>query len=183
MNANSQQPPLEEMAERIAEAAPVKLAGAAVGLESHRRILHDHARRVHDSHRLDMLALGLKEEDLAKPEDEMGNITISGDHHHTYTVPLLEKTQEKPATPTLPAPQQPVASSGIGNGLKAALVAAAIGGPLAGGLTGWMMSGNDTTTEVVRTLPLEDRILDVWSEGGQVRQRVRLPNEKPSWEK
>ena len=168
------------MAERIAEASPLKAAGMAVGLEDHRRMLRDHAHRVRDSHKAAMRAAGLEGVAGATDDDEdMGDIIISGDHWtRNYHLP-------KPSTPALPAPQQPTAHNGLSRGLKAALITAAVGGPLAGILAGWAAGrgGTDTATEVVRTENLEDRILDIWSAEGQVRQRVRKPNEPPSWEK
>lgn len=73
-----QQTPLEEAGERIAEGMPgMYLAAKAVGLEDHRRMLADHARRVRsDYNRLNRAAGGRVADGDG---DDMGNITITGD--------------------------------------------------------------------------------------------------------
>ncbi len=71
------QTPLEEMAERASETIPgLYVAAGAVGLEDHRRMLAEHARRVRsDYNRLNKVAGG----DVDQGGDDMGNITITGD--------------------------------------------------------------------------------------------------------
>lgn len=52
-------------------------ASYAVGMESHRQMLHDHAQRVRDSHRAQMEVAGFTAG--GDPEDEMGDIIVTGD--------------------------------------------------------------------------------------------------------
>ena len=62
-------------------------AGAkAVALHDHKRMLDDHARRVRDSHRIQMQKLGLKPEDMAE-DDDMGDVFVCGDITTTNQAP------------------------------------------------------------------------------------------------
>jgi len=72
------QTPIEELQERLVEVVPgIHAAALAVGLEDHRRMLADHARRVREDY--NRLAKAAGEPVANQGDPEMGNITITGD--------------------------------------------------------------------------------------------------------
>lgn len=71
--------PVEEIANRAATSgAGLAAAAKAVGLADHKRMLEDHARRVRDSHRVQMARLGL-ELPADEGDDMAGDIFVCGD--------------------------------------------------------------------------------------------------------
>jgi hypothetical protein len=121
--ARSQQTPLQEAAERIGETVPgIHVAAVAVGLEDHRRMLADHARRVRsDYNRLHKQAGGDVSD--AAGDDMGGNITITGDINVAdarQANRILEKlgsvngNGQQPQQPTQPQqPQSPTTWSKV----------------------------------------------------------------------
>lgn len=98
-------------------------AGAkGVGLADHKRLLDDHAKRVRDTHRLQMRSLGLE---LPETEDEdMGDVIVTGDI--TITPPPESAASDpkptRPASRLLPyalAATAALAGGGLGAGLMA----------------------------------------------------------------
>jgi hypothetical protein len=63
--------------------AGLAAAAKAVAVQDHKRLLDDAARRVRDSHRAQMEAVGMTPE---ATDDEMGDVNVSGDHI-TYQMP------------------------------------------------------------------------------------------------
>lgn len=103
--------PAQEAVERLAEGLPgLKLAAGAVGLANHQQLLHDHAKRVQDSHRIQMRALGLELPEGGEAEaDDMG-ITICGDNCFNQAKPDPVPTTSPPPAPQPappPGPAQP----------------------------------------------------------------------------
>lgn len=114
------QSPAEETAERSAETMPgLAAAAAAVGLENHRRMLHQHAKRTTEGHKAQMGALGIDVGD--EDSDEMGNIVITGDitslNPQSVIDSLNGKIPQQQQQPSVPVP----------NGSNFAKTAAAIG--------------------------------------------------------
>lgn len=147
--------PTEEMGKRFGEVVPgLKAAAGAVGLESHRQMLHDYAARVRSDYKFQQSLLGNTIEDDDKPEEEMGDIIITGDLNFggstspEQAISALKSkvatvtskgTAAAPAAPTdtpatPAAPTEPVASAGgasvsagIPTWLKVGLTIAALG--------------------------------------------------------
>lgn len=115
--------PVEEMGKRFGEVVPgLKAAAGAVGLESHRRMLRDHAQRVRDDYKIAAWAAGFEGKVADMPEDDMGDIIITGDLNFGGSTSaeqaikalkgkVVDKTDTgAPDTPA--APTEPVASAG-----------------------------------------------------------------------
>ncbi|GAG18704.1 unnamed protein product, partial [marine sediment metagenome] len=88
----------QELNERMVEAAPSKTIPGLVALRNFIGSTADHRRRVNDDHEAGMSLLGFKTQRPA--EDDMGDISVSGDHtsthQHTY-----EAQKEKSLLPLL----------------------------------------------------------------------------------
>ena len=122
------------MAERAADSLPgLGAAAYAIGLEDHRRALHDFAQRVRIDHRMGLRTLGM--EDLAQQpsEDDMGDIVICGDITNNISGRNLPSAGA-PATPTTPEPAspRPSVSEPAVPGLSGLAKAAVIGSSLLG---------------------------------------------------
>lgn len=132
---------MEEIANRAATSgAGLAAAAKAVGLADHKRMLEDHARRVRDSHRVQMARLGL-ELPADEGDDMAGDIFVCGDI--TNQAPVA-------ATPTATQPitQQPTAQPANAASTTAAKVwpyvlAAALG---SGGLGAGVMAAINSLT-------------------------------------
>lgn len=143
--------PLEEASERAAETIPgLKAAAAAVGLEDHRRMLRDSARRVADSHRAQMSALGMSPE---VEDDEMGNIVITGDINGANAKEIIDALsgQRADTSATQPPQTNPQEKGGIGKtlavaGLAGLMAGAGAGVPLAWYLMNQQPAAQDTDT-------------------------------------
>lgn len=100
--------PAEKIAERVADIAPGLAAAAkAVGVEDHRRMLRDHARRVMDSHRMQAKALGMGDVASESSDDDMGDIIVTGDIHYSgASAPQLPWAKDQPQQPQ-PTPEPP----------------------------------------------------------------------------
>lgn len=85
-SANAGPALLKETAERLAEQSPSLGMPRLVAIENMQNILADQRKRVRDSHRVQMAALGHK----AEEGDEMG-INVAGDTHITITQPAEVK--------------------------------------------------------------------------------------------
>lgn len=127
--------PSEKIAERVADLAPGLAAVAkAVGLEDHRRMLRDHARRVMDSHRMQAKALGMGDVVSESSDDDMGDIIVTGDIHYSgASAPQLPWAKDQPqhqSTPEPPSqpPEEPSLLSKIAKPAAIAAGAAAAGG-------------------------------------------------------
>jgi hypothetical protein len=134
--------PIQELSQLLESAAGLKVVGAAVGLEDHRRLLAGNAKRVRESQRAMARAAGMEDvlEDSGEP-DEMGDILVTGDitiHGGTQAdaaniVKVLKGKaveQQVDSPPVAPGSATP-ATSKLATCGKAALIAAAIGsGPL-----------------------------------------------------
>lgn len=81
-SANAGATLLKEAAERLGEQAPSLGLPRLIALENMHNILSDSRKRVRDSHRVQMAALGHK----AEEGDEMG-INVAGDTHISITQP------------------------------------------------------------------------------------------------
>lgn len=84
-NSNSSTPtntpdsPLQEVRERLAgPGVGLAMAGRVVGLENHRRILADAARRTQEGHRAMARAAGM-EDVVGEKADDMGHLIVTGD--------------------------------------------------------------------------------------------------------
>ena len=154
---DSNQTPLQEAQERIAQGLPgLGLAAQAVGLEDHRRLLAGTAQRLRDSHAAQMRAAG---HSPAEPggDDVAGDIVICGDisvSDPTAAASMIDALRGKPAAaasgtdcqsvlaPSPVAALHPVVSAMQSTAAKLApwlLGAAAIaGGPAGYGLAKWM---------------------------------------------
>lgn len=112
--------PLEEMANRAATAgAGLAAAAKAVAVADHKRMLDDHARRVRDSHRLQMKKLGLEVNDAE--DDEMGDVFVCGDiTTTTATQPPATTQPTSAAAPKILPYVLAAALAGGGLGLGAA---------------------------------------------------------------
>jgi hypothetical protein len=94
-------PPIEEMGKRAAEAGG-GLAAAAKGIATQNFMANQsaHRRRVEDSHRLGMKALGMTDDEFSKPEDEdVGDLTVTGDVYGDEAIRMLKSTPEQPSPP------------------------------------------------------------------------------------
>jgi hypothetical protein len=78
---NDRRQPLDQIAERVAEAAPTRVLPFLAALNNMKGTWADSRRRVNDSHRAQMSAAGL--EDIVKESagkgDEMGDTIVTGD--------------------------------------------------------------------------------------------------------
>lgn len=102
--------PMEEVGERLAEAAPAKSIPFLIGLEHYRSMMSDYRNRTRDDHKLNTKLLteqaGLDMEP-AEPE-EMGDIMVSGDstktenHYHYSSPPAAGKEAPSIARKLLP---------------------------------------------------------------------------------
>jgi hypothetical protein len=113
MMSQQTQTPTEKAAERIAEGLPgLSLAAKAVGLEDHRRMLHEHAKRVREGFLWQSKQSGEipgeKGSVMSTEESEMGNIVITGDislNDSSDTAKLMDALHGKQATATTAQPQ------------------------------------------------------------------------------
>lgn len=131
--------PVQEIGKRTAETVPGLLAAAhAVGLEDHRRMLRESARRVRDGHLASMIAAGFKPEQLGASSsdadgEDMGGIVVTGDITYSGVMPpAMQQPQSHPA---------PAVAGGLPGWVKSGLVAtgmvgSALGGALLPGLMG-----------------------------------------------
>lgn len=112
--------PIQEIAERAAEAAGLTTAKHAAALGHHLRLMEDARRRTWDGHKAGMRAVGAGEPlpMHGEGDDEM-NITITGDIHQ----------QPAPPQPTM-QPQQP-ASKAVTAALAAGMLGLGAGGGMA----------------------------------------------------
>jgi hypothetical protein len=108
---NDPRHPLDQIAERAAEAAPTVLLPKLAALNNLKALWSDHRRRVNDSHALQMKALG--QTPTPAPQDEMGDTIVTGD------IRIMQQ------------PQQPAASNGLSTlgkiGVGAALLTGGAG--------------------------------------------------------
>lgn len=105
--------PVEEIANRSATAGSGLAAAAqAVGLQAHQRMLAEAERRTREGHLAMMRAAGFEPSQLIEEQDDMGNISVSGDTH----VQMVPDSQ--------PNPQQPASA---GRSLLPYVLAAALG--------------------------------------------------------
>lgn len=149
--------PVEEIANRVATSvAGLKVAAGAVGMEDHRRMLRDNARRVADSHRAAMKQLGFASTTEGdEMEEDMGNIIVTGDitigdNGRNTQLPWESPRPTSPAATQQPAPTAPAEPKpGMSNLAKAGLAALALSGPV-GGLAGYFLSKPSTNTTVVQ---------------------------------
>lgn len=98
----------EKIAERVADLAPGMVAAArAMALQDHRRTLNSYQKRVNDSHRMQAKALGMEDVVSDSPEDDMGDIIVTGDIHYIgASAPQLPWSKEQPQQPQQPS-QEP----------------------------------------------------------------------------
>lgn len=154
----SQRTPREEVNKRLAEAGlSLKIAGQAVGLQDHQRMLASHAKRVDQANAMGARVLGMEDAVSQSGDDDMGNIIVTGDINlapgaDTSSLPWMKgAAQTQPTTPSAPsnaapAPQDATAepASGLPGWVKSAAVlgATALGGagvvPIAGAAIDWM---------------------------------------------
>lgn len=134
--------PMEKIAEKVADMAPGLAAVAkVVGVEDHRRMLRDHARRVRDSHKMMAQAVGMGDVVEQSPDDDMGDIFVTGDIHWSgQTAPQLPwskdqpqqspppSTPDQPPEPTEPKPEEPSLLSRIAKPAAIAAGTMAAGG-------------------------------------------------------
>lgn len=125
----AEQSPAAQMAERASEVIPgLGAAAFAVGLENHRRTLHDHAQRLRTDYKIGLRALGVQD-DLATSqpsEDDMGDIVICGDITNNIDG-RTSPTATKPATDASPRPGvSDAAKSGLSGLAKAAVIGSAL---------------------------------------------------------
>ena len=117
-------------------------AALSMGMEDHRRLLRDSAKRIADAHRMGARAVGM--EDIVSKEsegDDMGDIIVTGDiqisgngDHLPWMKNGKAKTKQT-ENPSATQPAQQPANGGLSSLAKAGLVAAAlsgVGGPLVG---------------------------------------------------
>lgn len=117
-------------------------AALSMGMEDHRRLLRDSAKRIADAHRMGARAVGM--EDIVGKDnegDDMGDIIVTGDIQISgdgSQLPWAKNGKAKTNQPENPSATQPVqqpANGGLSSLAKAGLVAAAlsgVGGPLVG---------------------------------------------------
>lgn len=149
------QTPQQEIAERVAEAAPGLAAAAhAEAVQNLRRMNHDYRNRLADSHRWQAESLGKTA--TSSEEGDMGNLVVCGDIYGSDAAKILSSLQGISPTPVAsppvvqqpPAPiqqppppiaggvilpaEQPSTKQGLSTLAKALIVAAGLSG--AGGL-------------------------------------------------
>jgi len=76
---NSKQTPRAEMAERFAESTGLRTATMAAGLEDHRRMMADNARRLAEGHKAMARAAGMEDLVADPGGDDVGDILVTGD--------------------------------------------------------------------------------------------------------
>lgn len=117
-------------------------AALSMGMEDHRRLLRDSAKRIAESHRMGARSVGM--EDIVSKEsegDDMGDIIVTGDIQISGNgdhLPWMKNGKAKSnqsENPSATQPAQQPANGGLSSLAKAGLVAAAlsgVGGPLVG---------------------------------------------------
>jgi len=177
------QSPMQEIAERVAEAAPgLAVAANLEAIQNFRQSNADARRRLQDSHRWQATALGMTVADAPKEED-MGNLVVCGDVYGSDAAEIIRSLQAGTAIPpasAVPAQEpaqvstapanpatQPVAvpSSGWARNLsKAALVAAGLlGGGGIGAAVPWFAGAysKPAAASIVIAQPAESRGLEI----------------------
>lgn len=177
----------QEAAQRTAQAGAGLLAAArAIAIQDQQRSLTSHARRVDDSHRAQMRALGMEDiADRAEPDD-MGNIIVTGDINMMpgsdgRSLPWSTVPPSPPETPQpqeqTPASTQPAAqASGIASLVKpaamiaAAATAGAAGPPIVGAVYDWATSDPPAAVQPAEPSPTPPAI----TPGGVVIEPFRV---------
>jgi len=137
MISTNDETPIQEISKRTAEAgAGLAAAAKAVALADHRRMLHDHANRVQDSHECQMRAAGFEPKDRGGEDDEMGDITVTGDIHYQQPPDAKQKT-----------------AGGVSDTMKKAALGAALAASGAGLGIGipWMLGAFDKDAPAVQS--------------------------------
>jgi len=106
------QSPHQEIAERVAEVAPGLAAAAHLSaVQDARQLQADHRRRLADSHRAQMQALGMESTE-SPGGDDVGNLVITGDVYGSDAAEIVRALQgNKMDQPASVTPQQPVNSA------------------------------------------------------------------------
>lgn len=156
MPAKSMEQNLERLAERL---LPIKVAGAAVGLEDHRRMLAAHAQRVLDSHRAMAKAAGF-ELPAEQGADNLGDIIITGD--------IIQPTPPPPSSPPPSSPPSRLLHVAL---LAAGLAAGGIGGPLIASL---LMGSRPAAVQPAGPPPAaQEWEIKIWSVDGKPQQSIK----------
>lgn len=127
----------EKIAQKVADLAPGMVAAArAMALQDHRRTLNSYQKRVNDSHRMQAKALGMEDVVSDSPEDDMGDIIVTGDNYYYGPQPppmpwAKDQPQQPQSTPEPPS-QPPEDESLLSKIAKPAAIAA--GTMAAGGI-------------------------------------------------
>lgn len=142
---NDPRHPLDQIAERAAEAAPVAILPRLLAIKDMALSMASYRRRVDDGHRMGARALGMEDivkESAAKAGDDMGDIFVCGDISTTQAA----QPQLAPAA----AQAAPAASSSM---LTKAAVGAALlaGGAGAGIVADKLLDGPNQPPAMVDT--------------------------------